>query len=175
METIENEGWYPVHGYEGFYEINQQGKVKSLQKHKYNYILEQRIDRAGYYTVRLTKPDLLSSTQYVHRLLGFAFIENPMNKCCINHIDGNKLNNNLENLEWVTTAENMKHAYKLGLVVSLPGRCKKIIDKCSGKIFESIKNAADFNLIPYSTCKNYLNGNRKNPTCLAYLDTQAAA
>ena len=167
--------WVPVKNYENYYEINKKGEVRSLHKPTYGYIMEERLDRGGYSTVRLNKPSMKSSTQYVHRLLGFAFIENPLNKCCINHIDGNKLNNNLKNLEWVTTAENMRHAYKLGLVVSLPGRCKKIIDKCSGKVFESIKKAADFNLIPYSTCKNYLNGNRKNPTCLAYLDTQAAA
>ncbi len=104
-----------------------------------------------------------------------TLLENPNNKCCINHIDGNKLNNSLNNLEWVTTSENMKHAYKLGLVVSLPGRCKKIIDKCSGAVFESIKNAADYYLIPYSTCKNYLNGNRPNPTCLQYLNQKSVA
>ncbi len=167
--------WVPVRNYENYYEINAKGEVRSLHKPTYGYIMEERVDRGGYYTVRLNKPNMKTSTQYVHRLLGFAFLENPKNKCCINHIDGNKLKNNLENLEWVTTSENMKHAYKLGLVVSLPGRCKKIIDNCSGKVFESIKNAADYYMIPYSTCKNYLNGNRKNPTCLAYLDAQAAA
>jgi len=166
METNKNEGWYPVHGYEGLYEINQQGQVKSLQKNKYNYILEQRIDRAGYYTVRLTKPGRLSSTQYVHRLLGFAFIENPLNKCCINHIDGNKLNNNLKNLEWVTKAENMQHAYDIGLSKI---QSKSVYDTCTGKIYSSIKEAANALNINYGTCRNYLNGNIKtNNTCLRF-------
>ncbi len=167
--------WSPVKNYENYYEINEKGEVRSLHKPTYGYIMEQRPDRAGYYTVRLNKPNMKSSTQYVHRLIGFAFIENPNNKCCINHIDGKKLNNSINNLEWATHAENMKHAYNTGLVVTLPGRCRKVIDKCSGAIFESIKKAADYYLIPYSTCKNYLNGNRTNTTCLRYLDTQSAA
>ena len=136
--------------------------------------MPQRIDRGGYLTVRLSKKGK-DSTIYVHRLLGFAFIPNPDAKPMINHKDGNKLNNSISNLEWVTHAENMKHAYLIGLVINLPGRCRKIIDRCTGKIFESIKIAAEFNLIPYSTCKNYLNGNRSNPTCLGYMDKQFAA
>ena len=174
MDTNDTRQWKPVKNYEGLYEINQFGDVRSLQKKHIGYILKQRVDRGGYYTVRLSKPSIKSSTVYVHRLLGFAFFDNPTNKCCINHRDGNKLNNNLENLEWVTTSENMKHAYSSGLVVTLPGRCRKIIDKCSGTIFESIKQAADLNLIPYSTCKGYLSGKRTNPTCLDYLRANAA-
>jgi len=166
MEQIENEKWYPVYGYEGLYEINAQGKVKSLQRKKYNYILEQRIDRGGYYTVRLSKPGLLSSTQFVHRLLGFAFIENPLNKCCINHIDGNKLNNRIENLEWVTKAENMQHAYDTGLSKIT---AKSVYDTCTGKLYSSIKEAAKALNINYGTCRNYLNGNIKtNNTCLRF-------
>ncbi len=174
MNNLENENWSPVKNYEGLYEINQTGAVRSLQKHNHGYIMKQRIDRAGYFTVRLTKPSLLSSTIYVHRLIGFAYIPNPDCKPIINHIDGNKLNNAISNLEWVTHSENMKHAYNSGLITSLPGRCKKIVDNCSGAIFESIKIASEFYSLPYSTCKNYLNGNRTNPTCLSYLDKIAA-
>jgi len=174
MQQNENEMWIPVKGYEGFYEINKSSEVRSLNKNNYHNIMPQRIDRAGYWTIRPSNRGK-DATVYVHRILGFAFVANPEDKPMINHIDGNKLNNSIDNLEWVTHSENMKHAYKLGLVVTLPGRCKKIIDKCSGTVFESIKNAADHYMIPYSTCKNYLNGNRKNPTCLTYFDTQIAA
>lgn len=174
MENSNTELWVPVPRYEGIYEINKQGQIRSLKKKNNGYIMNQRIDRAGYYTVRLMKSDVKSSTQYVHRLLGLAFIDNPGNKCCINHIDGNKLNNDLSNLEWVTMAENMQHAYNTGLIVDFPGKCRKVVDKCSGTVFESIKMAADFYMIPYSTCKNYVNGNRQNPTCLSYLNTKAA-
>ena len=174
MNTEQKQTWVPAKSYEGLYEINESSEVRSLSNRNYQKIMPKRIDRAGYWTVRLSKNGK-DSTVYIHRLLGFAFLENPSNKCCINHIDGNKLNNCISNLEWVTHAENMKHAYQLGLVVSFPGRCKRIIDHCSGATFESIKKAAEYYLIPYSTCKNYLNGNRANPTCLGYWDTQLAA
>ena len=167
--------WVPIKNYESYNEINKKGEVRSLHKPTYGYIMQQRIDRGGYYTVRLNKPNRKSSTQYVHRLLGFAYVSNPQNKPMINHIDGNKFNNNIINLEWVTNSENMRHAYKNGLVVTLPGRCRKITDKCSGEIFESIKKAAVQYSISYSTCKNYLTGRRANPTCLRYLDHQSTA
>jgi hypothetical protein len=166
MKIIELMNWRPVKDYESEYEINQYGQVRSKHQKNQNYIMEQRIDRGGYYTVRLAKQNRKSSTKYVHRLLAFAFIINPENKPMINHKDGNKLNNHLDNLEWVTHSENMKHAYNLGLL--LPCKQKKVIDRCSGKIFASIKTTAKFYSIPYSTIKNYLNGNRSNPTCLEY-------
>lgn len=173
MNKLNEEVWVPVKKYEGLYEINQDSVVRSLNKRNFHKIMPQRIDRGGYLTVRLSNKGK-DCTVYVHRLLGFAFLDNPENKCCINHIDGNKRNNDLSNLEWVTMAENMQHAYRLGLIVDFPGKCRKVIDKCSGAVFESIKMAADFYMIPYSTCKNYINGNRQNPTCLSYLNTKAA-
>jgi len=173
MKQILDQIWIPVKNYEGLYEVNEFSEVRSLSKRNYYKIMPQRIDRAGYWTVRLSNKGK-DCTVYVHRILGFAFLENTDNKCCINHIDGNKRNNNILNLEWVTHAENMKHAYSTGLIITLPGRCRKIIDNCSGVVFESIKKAADYYLIPYSTCKNYVNGNRNNPTCLSYLYNNAA-
>jgi len=156
--------WAPVTNYENYYQINEQGQVKSLHKHNYGYIMQQRKDRGGYYTVRLNKPEMKSSTQYVHRLLGLVFIPNPENKPMINHKDGNKLNNHISNLEWVTHSENMAHAYKEGLVKI---KTKPVIDMCKGETYVSIKEAAKAINIDYGTCRNYLNGNIKtNKTCL---------
>lgn len=163
---MERETWKPVNGYEGFYEINEQGNVKSLHQHNYGYIMNQRIDRGGYYTVRLAKPGKRSCTVYVHRLLGYAFIPNPDNKPLINHEDGNKLNNAITNLSWVTASENMKHAYQLGL--STACNCREIIDDFTGKIFPSLKEAAEYHCIEYPTFKNYMSGARPNPTSLRY-------
>lgn len=165
MERKENELWFPVKGYEGLYEINEASEIRSLNKKNYVKIMPQRIDRAGYWSVRLSKKNK-DATVYVHRLLGFAFIDNPLNKPFINHIDGNKLNNNINNLEWVTHSENMLHAYNTGL---LKIKAKSVYDTCTGKIYSSIKEAAKALNINYGTCRNYLNGNIKtNNTCLRF-------
>lgn len=118
--------WRPVKNYEGIYEINNLGVVKSLSRKKYcghknskpqltkEKYLKNKIDRLGYVRVKLSK-DGKSSLKYVHRILALSFIDNPKNKKEINHIDGNKQNNNLNNLEWTTRSKNMKHAFELGL------------------------------------------------------------
>ena len=78
------------------------------------YIMKQTIN-GGYYRVYLRK-NTKRKTLLVHRILALVFIPNIDNKPCINHIDGNKLNNSLTNLEWVTYGENQKHAYRIGLI-----------------------------------------------------------
>lgn len=164
--------WKSLNGSNCKYLINQNGYLICLQKKGLNKFLKSRIDRAGYFTVRLNKNGQ-SSTQFVHRLLAAAYIPNPNNKPFINHINGIKTDNRLENLEWVTHAENIKHAYEIGLCKP-EGKQTPIVDICSGEKFPSIKKAAEFNSIKYTTCKGYLNGRRKNPTCLRYLSTQVA-
>jgi hypothetical protein len=154
--------WKPVVGYELLYEISNISEVRSIGKN--GYILNQRENWGGYKTVTLHKNGE-GRTQYVHRLLAKAFLPNDGAKCCVNHKNGNKLDNTLVNLEWVTQGENMKHAYQIGLC----DRNKKsspVKDICTGREFPSVRTAAESLSIPYSTCKNYLNGNRNNPTCL---------
>ena len=58
----------------------------------------------------------------IHRLVALAFIPNPLNKPCVNHIDGNKLNNCVENLEWIDWDENVKHAWDTGLAKPIYGK-----------------------------------------------------
>lgn len=142
---MQNLKWISIPKYEGLYEINIIGQVRSLHKRNYHGIMPQRLDRAGYYTVRLSNKGK-DSTQYVHRLLRFTFIPNPLNKPEINHIDGNKLNNSIENLEWVTHAENVKHAYQTGAIKRRKGkdhvRAVPVLFKPTGERFATISEAA---------------------------------
>jgi hypothetical protein len=113
--------------YTGFYQVSNLGRVKSLSRYvyrngSYSYPVKEKIkiqtiDRAGYLVATLCKSGK-GWSYTVHRLVALAFIPNSLNKCCVNHKDGNKLNNNVSNLEWVTYSENTRHAYKTGLLTN---------------------------------------------------------
>lgn len=106
--------WKPVKGYEGFYEVSDHGNVKSLRKNK---ILKQTVGvKNGYSYVGLYKEGK-DKRVLVHRIVATAFIDNPMQKRTVNHKDGNKSNNCVENLEWATYSENHRHAFKNGLKI----------------------------------------------------------
>lgn len=92
------------------YTIREDGEVRS----RFGRIVKQQISKQGYYRLELWANGY-GKKYLVHRLLAQAFIDNPDMKPQVNHIDGNKTNNALSNLEWVTQSENQKHAYSLGL------------------------------------------------------------
>ena len=112
------ERWKDIIGYEGFYQISNYGRVRSLKM--WNGICGKYIDRIkilkntrfnnGYYCVSLKRKKYT-----VHRLVAEAFIPNSNNYSCINHKDGNKLNNCVSNLEWCSYKHNLREALKLGL------------------------------------------------------------
>lgn len=108
------ENWKDIKNYEGLYQISNFGNVKSLITNK---ILKPSIDRYGYTRFSATR-DKKQKTLRIHRLVGECFISNPNNLPQLNHIDGNKLNNNYLNLEWCSDSDNKKHAYKQGLMLS---------------------------------------------------------
>lgn len=174
MTTTINEIWAPVKGYEGFYEVSDTGKVKGIDRmvvskngltRKKGIEIKTRVNNDGYIEVRLSK-DSRTTTTFIHILIAKAFIPNPFNKSEVNHINGIKTDNRIENLEWSTHSENMKHAYKMGLLKRIS---KHVIDNCTGKEYTSIKEAAiDLN-IKHGTCRGYLNGSiKKNKTSLQY-------
>lgn len=109
--------WKPIKGYEGLYEVSNLGRVKSLPRrgtYGIEHILKPSPNKKGYPQVQLCKNSEYCPKR-VHRLVAENFIPNPDNLPQVNHIDGNKLNNNVENLEWCTNEYNYKHSIKMGL------------------------------------------------------------
>jgi hypothetical protein len=160
---MDNFQWQPLKGYEGLYEISLSG-IRSLRK-KNNPLLKLTVSRSGYYQVTLKK-NKQALRFYFHRLLAQAFISNHFDKPQVNHLDGNKLNNSLENLQWCTRSENAKHAYEMGLCKLPPNSKKKVLDSCTGKVYDSIREAAKDNEIPYTIIRQMLRGYLRNDTCL---------
>jgi hypothetical protein len=106
------EAWQVIKGFED-YEISSTGQVKS-HKHGRAVVLKPRITHDGYVWYSLCKNGK-GYTKRANRLVAEAFIPNPDGKPTVNHIDGNKLNNSADNLEWATREEQMQHAYANGL------------------------------------------------------------
>jgi hypothetical protein len=117
------ETWRDIVNYEGIYKISNKGNVKSLARFRRNgingkYKQKERILKPGqysndYYFVYLCDNSKKKSCS-IHRLIALAFIPNPLNKPHINHINGIRTDNKIENLEWCTRSENQLHAIKIG-------------------------------------------------------------
>jgi len=101
----------PIDGYEGLYEIYSDGRIFSYHRHRF---LKPHVKYDGYLAIRLTKNKKVKN-YYHHVLLAKHFIDNPENKEQVNHINGVKGDNVLENLEWCTRVENQQHAWRIGL------------------------------------------------------------
>ena len=154
----ETEIFKDIEGYEGFYQVSNEGRVRSLERvveHSYSGIrtIKERIlkpgkNRDGYLHVNLCKDGSLKMHR-IHRLVAEAFTPNPENKKTINHVNGIKADNRLENIEWCTNSENQLHAYRTGLNyhadnTGKPKRSVKQIDRQTGSIiatYESIMEA----------------------------------
>lgn len=102
MSQNTREQWKPIDGFPN-YQVSNKGRVKNI---KTGRVLKNVIDSHGYYVVNLGKGNM----RMVHRLIAQAFLPNPDNLPQINHIDENKLNNDVSNLEWVTASQNIKHS-----------------------------------------------------------------
>lgn len=114
IEDLPNEVWKDVVNYEGYYKISNMGRVKSLLGRN-ERLMKTHISRNGYVKLDLSKIGQTKKV-YVHRLVAQAFIDNPDDKPVVNHINSDKQDNRLSNLEWVTQKENILHAIALGLI-----------------------------------------------------------
>lgn len=116
--------WKAINGYENLYEISDNGQVQSLHNGE-KIILKQSVGSKGYNLVTLCKNGK-QKTVNVHRLVALAFVPNPNNHPCVNHIDENKKNNEAKNLEWCTHYYNNiygKRLTKSSLKRSIPVKC----------------------------------------------------
>ena len=113
---MEQEQWKPIQEFNGEYEVSNLGRVRSMKRYHgmVGRIMPQTIQRRGYYAVMFWMNNK-AYCRKVHRLVIEAFTPNHDSLPCINHIDGNKLNNHVSNLEWCTYQANMQHAVRTGL------------------------------------------------------------
>ena len=128
--------WKDIKGYEGLYQISNLGNVKKLINNKYMAISKD----LGYETVKLTNKNGNRRHLFLHRIIADVFIPNPNNYKIVNHIDCNKFNNNIKNLEWCTQKENVKHAWKNNLCERTKKACAKNGKNNSKKIIQLDKN-----------------------------------
>ncbi len=137
--VIMQEIWKDIPSFEGKYQVSNFGNVKSLNYLRTNTprLLKQNNHKDGYKLIGLSNEKTGKKKYFtVHRLVAQAFIPNPENKATVNHIDGNKANNHVSNLEWATPQENMIHSFKIGLRKNQhKGRSRK---RSSGKRYNGI-------------------------------------
>lgn len=148
MKVIE---WKPIKDFEGYF-INELGQVKSIRSCKgtKEIILKDSKNQQGYKTISMIKNGKVY-TKTLHRLLMETFKPNKDNLPCINHIDGNILNNSLDNLEWCTYSHNNKEAYRLGLKKPrLKSKTILQIDRNTGNIIKEWKNSYEPKILGYS-------------------------
>lgn len=170
-----NNEFTDVPGYEGLYIADKNGRIFKL--------MQQGTHGKGYKVISLTNDKGQSEQQLVHRVIAKTFLSNPSNKPHINHRNGKKDDNRVDNLEWATASENRQHAFDIGLQKVAKGKynhnygkrgelcaCSKIIlDTQSGIFYFGVKDAAISRNLKPANLYGKLTGNIKNDTPLIYV------
>jgi len=149
IKDLDGEIWKSVLGHEGFYSVSNRKRVKSLYRNivkadgkKYTHlekILSIKISKQGYNQLKI-RDENGRKTVKLYRLVAEAFIPNPDNKPCVNHINGIKTDDRVENLEWTTYSENAQHAWDTGLNTRRIGELNKSSKLKENQVLEILKN-----------------------------------
>ena len=163
--------WKDIKGYEGLYQVSNKGHVKSLNYRRTGKegILKGRLDKDGYLRVGLCK-NKKQKPFYIHRLVAKAFLPNPNNLPEVNHIDENKENNHVENLEWCDRKYNNNYGSRNERAsVSMKGKKHKLKKQIlcieTGEIFDTSQDVINIMFNgkgSQSNIRNHLNGQRKS-------------
>ena len=180
------EMWRPVAGYEGYYEVSNMGKVRSVDRtivnkdgnkhHKHGRVLTPSFSRRSKYQVVHLSKNGKAQTRSVHRLVAEAVVDGDAPHMAVDHVNGNTFDNRADNLEWVTQAENNRRAINLGLAdptkfVEYPKRPefkkmmsdvkRKPVIRNDGEVFESARAAAAALGYERSAVSDHIRGGRK--------------
>lgn len=172
MEEI----WKDIKDYEGFYQCSNTGKIRSLDRYvieksgkkqfRSGQIIVPRLNKNGYLQFALNK-DSKRKMAYVHIIVANTFIDNPFDLKTVNHKDGNKLNNSIENLEWNSYSENNTHSYReLHRSIADEGATPKtvyIIDTVEKKLqyYSSITETSKVIGLSHTQINRYIHSNNK--------------
>lgn len=178
IAPLPNEVWKDVLEYEGFYQVSNYGNVRSVErvirhnskdgKHALrklrSKLIRKELNCNGYYIVGLHKNGT-HVKRTIHRLVAIAFIPNPDGKETVNHKDGDRANNNMENLEWCSQSENIIHASRILHTLTYHGKSVRCVE--TGEIFPSIKKAAQKYGVAGTNLGNAIRGKGQN-RCAGY-------
>jgi len=174
----EIEVWKDVLDYEGKYMISNLGRVKSLKLRTIHreIIMTNGIGTNGYSEIKLWGLDGKRKGHSIHRLIAKSFILNPLDLPCVNHINGIKTDNRVENLEWCTHKENTNHGFKNGLISKRKSAMtkhdnlgKKIINKDTGEIYKSLHECIEKLNLHKTYVSSMLTGYKKNTHNIHYI------
>lgn len=165
------EVWKDINGYEGLYQVSNLGRVKSLPKYDrlgryHKECIKATVDNGNGYLIVNLKHNGKQQMITVHRLVAEHFITNSEMLPEVNHKDGNKSNNNVNNLEWCTRIDNINHAVKTGLHTDFGQR--KVLCVELGLVFATIKEAEQWVGVKGSRISNVCQLKRGCKTCGGY-------
>lgn len=175
------ERWSEICDSQGAYEISSLGRVKSKERYYIRRgvkvvvrerILTNHLGKRGYPEVKI-RLNGKSRNKTIHRLIAIAFIDNPNGYPHINHKDGDKTNFAIENLEWCTHLQNMRHAFASGLIIRKPQSYEKqkrrVRNIKTNQTYDCLRSLCDEKGLKINTIRSYLLGTRTNKTDYEYI------